>query len=121
MFFGIRSYRDNVAGGTLTFARAFTLGILITLVSSLCYVVTWEIIHFHLAPDFADKYAAYAVDRARVSGASQEAIEATARQMQAFREMYDQPLMNAPITFMEPFPIGLAVTAISAAVLRRRR
>lgn len=120
VFFGVRSYRENVAGGTLTFARAFAVGILITLVSCACYVATWEIIYFQLAPDFADKYAAYAVERVRASGGSQEAIDTTARQMQTFREIYDQPLMNAAITFMEPFPIGVVVTAISAAVLRRK-
>jgi len=40
--------------------------------------------------------------------------------MQTFKEWYDNPLANAAITFLEPFPIGLAVTLISAAVLRRR-
>ena len=34
--------------------------------------------------------------------------------------MYDNPLMNAAITFAEPFPIGLIVTVISAAVLRKK-
>jgi hypothetical protein len=34
VYAGIRSYRDNIAGGTLTFKRAFGLGLLITLVSS---------------------------------------------------------------------------------------
>ena len=31
--------------------------------------------------------------------------------------MYDNPLINAAFTFVEPFPVGLLVTAISAAVL----
>jgi hypothetical protein len=34
--------------------------------------------------------------------------------------MYDKPLFNAAVTLLEPFPIGLAVTLISAAVLRKR-
>ena len=33
VFFGIRAYRDHVAQGALTFGRAFTVGLLITLVS----------------------------------------------------------------------------------------
>jgi len=37
VFFGIRSYRDNVGGGTITFGKAFTVGILITLLS--CAIV----------------------------------------------------------------------------------
>ena len=34
IFFGIRSYRDNVAGGSVGFGRAFAVGALIALVAS---------------------------------------------------------------------------------------
>src|SRR6185312_7512550 len=50
--FGIRSYRENIGGGTITFGRAFAVGILIVLIASACYVVTWEIVYFKLAPGF---------------------------------------------------------------------
>ena len=30
------------------------------------------------------------------------------------------PLMNSAMTFIEPFPVGLVVTLVSAAILRRR-
>ena len=40
--------------------------------------------------------------------------------MQAFKAMYDRPLLNAAMTLMEPLPIGVVVTLISAAVLRRK-
>jgi len=33
----------------------------------------------------------------------------------------DNPLTNAAITFTEPFPVGLIITLISAAVLRKKR
>lgn len=121
VYFGIRSYRDRVAGGTMTFGRGFTVGILITLVSSACYVATWEFIYFKLNPGFVDQYAAYAIERARASGASQQEIEATTRQLEQFKVQYQNPLINTAITFMEPFPIGLVVTLISAAILRRAR
>ncbi len=42
------------------------------------------------------------------------------KQMEGFERMYDNPLMNAAITFTEPFPIGLLATLISAAVLKKR-
>jgi hypothetical protein len=58
VFFGVRSYRENIAGGHLTFGRGFAVGILITLISSACYVGTWEILYFKFMPDFTDKYAA---------------------------------------------------------------
>ena len=121
IFFGVRSYRENVAGGTLSFGRGVTVGLLIMLVACACYVVTWEIIYFKFAPDFADKYAAYQIERVKASGATPEAIEATARQMREFKVMYDKPLFNAAFTFLEPLPIGLPMTLLSAALLRTRR
>lgn len=121
VYFGVRSYRDNVAGGTVGFGRAFTVGILITLVSCACYVVTWEIIYFKLWPGFAEKYTAYAIDKARAAGASQQSLDQTARQMAEFKKMYDNPLINAAFTFVEPFPIGLVVTLVSAAVLKKKK
>jgi hypothetical protein len=119
VFFGIRSYREQ-AGGTMTFGRAFTVGILITLISCVCYVITWEIIYFKLMPGFAEKYSAYMIEHLKTSGASAQAIEASVQQMQGFKKMYDNPLMNSAITFTEPFPVGLVVTLISAAVLRKK-
>ena len=55
VYFGIRSYRDNVGNGRISFGKAFIIGISITFISSLCYVVTWEILYFKFLPDFMDK------------------------------------------------------------------
>lgn len=120
VFFGVRSYRENVSGGRLTFGRGFAVGILITLLSNLFYVATWEVVYFKFMPDFADKYAAHTIERAKSSGASQEKIEKTAQEAKQFKEMYDNPVMNVAVTFAEVFPIGLGVTLLSAAILRKK-
>jgi len=120
VFFGIRSYRENVNGGHITFGRAFAVGILITLVACVCYVVAWEIIYFKFLPEFVDKYASYMVEKVKASGASQQVIDAKLQEMKSFKAMYDNPFINAAITFTEPFPIGLIVTLISAAILRKK-
>jgi len=121
IYFGVRSYRDNVAGGSVGFVRAFVVGLLITAVASVCYVATWEVIYYRLAPDFADKYAAYVVDKARKAGASEAQIAEQAREMADFKEMYRNPLANVALTFLEPLPVGLLFTLVTAAVLGRRR
>jgi hypothetical protein len=121
VFFGIRSYRENVGGGRITFLRGLSVGLLITLISCACYVITWEIIYYKLMPGFADKFATYMVEQVRASGASQQVIDAKLQEMKAFKVMYDKPLFNIAITFMEPFPIGLIITMISAAILRKKR
>jgi hypothetical protein len=121
VFFGVRSYRDNVAGGSVTFGRAFAVGLLITLVASVCYVATWELIYYRLAPDFGDKYAAYAVEKAKKSGASDAQIAAKTKEMTELNQMYRKPLVNVALTFLEPLPVGILFTLIAAAALRRKR
>lgn len=120
VFFGIRSYRENVGSGRLTFGRGFAVGILITLISSACYVGTWEIVYFKWMPDFAEKYAAHMVESVKSSGASQQKIAETEQKAKQFKQMYDNPAINIAMTFMEVFPIGLVVTLVSAGILRRK-
>src|SRR5262245_13193887 len=110
VFFGIRSYRDNVGNGSISLGRGLAIGLLITLISSSFYVATWEVIYFKFMPDFADKYAAHAVERARAEGASPAAIATKEREGREFKEMYNKPLYNIAMTFIEPAPVGLLVT-----------
>ena len=120
VFFGIRSYRNGAGGGRLTFGRGLAIGVLITLISSVFYVATFQLLYFKLMPGYGDKMVAFMVERARSSGASPQKIEETARQGQMFKRLWDRPLTNAALTFIEPFPIGVVIAAVSAAILRRR-
>lgn len=121
VFFGIRSYRDNMSEGQITFARGFSIGISITLISCAFYVVGWEILYFNFMPDFMDKYAAHEVAKATASGASPARIQALLAQMKHYKELEDNPLTNAAMTFLEPFPVGLIITLISAGILRKKQ
>src|SRR6202166_751170 len=120
VFFGIRSYRDNAGNGQITFSKAFAVGISITVISCICYVVTWEILYYNFLPDFMDKYGAHMIEKLKASGASAAAIQAQVEQVKKYKQMYDNPLINAAMTFIEPFPIGLVITLLSAAVLSRK-
>ena len=120
VFFGIRSYRENVSGGKLTFARGFAVGILISVLSNCFYVGTWEIAYFNFMPDFAEKYAAQLVEHAKSTGASQQKIDETARQAEQFVRNYHKPLYNISMTFLEVFPVFLLITLLSAAILRKK-
>jgi hypothetical protein len=120
VFFGVRSYRENVAGGTISFGKAFQVGLLITLVTCAMYVIAWEITYFNFVPDFLDKFSAHTLAKMRESGESQAAIQKMTDQMAFMAKYYDNPLFNSAITFMEIFPVGLIVSLVSAAILRRK-
>jgi hypothetical protein len=121
VYFGVRSYRDTVAGGKVTFGRAFVVGLLITALASVCYVATWEVIYYKLAPDFGDKYAAYEVQKMKAAGASEAQVAALMKQMAEFKEAYKNPLVNIAYTFVEPLPVGILFTLVAAGLLSRKR
>jgi Protein of unknown function (DUF4199) len=85
VFFGIRSYRDNAGNGQITFKKAFAVGISITLISCICYVVTWEVLYFNFLPDFMDKYGAHMIEKLKASGAGPAAIQAQIEQVKNTR------------------------------------
>ena len=120
VFFGIRSYRENVGDGTISFGRAFAVGILITLISCVFYVVTWQVIYYKLLPDFHDTFINWMIEQARNSGGSQAEIATKIEEAKRFGELYRNPLVNAAYTIIEPLPVGLLVTLISSLILRRK-
>ena len=120
VFMGIRSYRDNAGNGHITFGRAFAVGICITLITCVCYVVTWEIIYYNFMPHFLDEYSAYALQKLQASGASAAAIQKQVEQMAKYKQLYSNPLSMGLMTFIEPFPVGLVITLVSAGILRKK-
>lgn len=121
VFFGIRSYRDNVAGGEVGFGRAMGVGSLIVVIASACYVATWELVYFKLAPGYAQRFLAYAEENIRASGESPETIQRELATLARHAEMYENPAINAAVTFLEPLPVGLVIVLVSAGILSRRR
>jgi Protein of unknown function (DUF4199) len=121
VFFGVRAYRDNVGGGTVSFGRALAVGSLIALIASMCYVATWEVIYYNFMPDYLQKYQAHALEKAKSNGASQAEIDKQMAEMKKFEQMYQNPAVNMAMTFVEPLPVGLAFALLSAVLLRLKR
>jgi hypothetical protein len=120
IYFGIRSYRDNTLGGQISFGRAFACGILITLITCVFYVAMWEIVYFNFMPHFMDSYFAAQIHKVQSSGLDPATTAARVAAIQHSQQLYQNPFVNMAYTFMEPLPVGLLITLISAAILRRK-
>jgi len=120
IYFGIRSYRDNELAGRISFGRAFACGILITLITTCCYVATWEVLYFKFIPHFMDSYFAAQIHKVQSSGLDPATTAAQVAAIERSQQSYQNPLINAAYTFIEPLPVGLIITLASAALLRRK-
>jgi hypothetical protein len=121
VFFGVRAYRQSLDGAPLTFGTAFGVGILITLISCVFYVASWMVMSNTVMPDFVERYSTYVMDQLRTSGATQAAIDAMAGELAQFKAMYANPLWVMAFTFLEPFPVGLLITLVSAVTLKTKK
>jgi hypothetical protein len=120
IYFGVRSYRDNNLGGQISFGRAFACGILIALITTVCYVATWEVLYFNFMPHFMDGYFAAQIHKVQSSGLDPATSAARIAAIQQSQRLYQNPFVNMAYTFIEPLPVGLIIALISAAVLRRK-
>jgi hypothetical protein len=120
IYFGIRSYRDNTLGGKISFGRAFACGILIALLTTICYVATWEVLYFKFIPHFMDSYFAAQIQKVQSSGLGPATTAAQVAAIERSQQLYQNPFVNMAYTFIEPLPVGLLIALLSAALLRRK-
>ena len=120
IFVGIKNYRDKHNEGMITFGQALKIGLLITLVASTIYVVVWMIDYYFFIPDFYEKYSAHIIRKMQASGASQAAIQKQMAQNQIDGKMYRNPIFCAMFTSLEILPVGIIVSLLAAAILKRK-
>ena len=120
VFFGIRSYRDSLGGGTITFGKAFQVGILITLVSCAIYIISWDFVYHQFLPTFLDDYTNYVVEKMRAGGATPEELNRQIQENEQFKDWYRNPIIRYAFSLMEAFPVGLVMTLISSIILKRK-
>jgi hypothetical protein len=114
VYFGVHYYRDTAGGGAITFSRAFGVGMLIVLVATVCYVLTWELIFFKLAPEYGDRMAEYSMQQMQEKGGTPAELAAQQRELEAFMVSYRNPLVNMAWTFIEPLPVGVVIALFVA-------
>jgi hypothetical protein len=121
VFLGIKAYRDKVLGGVIRFVPALALGLGISAIASLVYVLCWEVSSAYSSFDFVAFYKAYMIDSVKATNPSPETLQKAIADADAFAVMYANPLYRIPMTFIEMFPVGILVSLISAAILRNSR
>ena len=121
IFMGVKKYRDQELGGVIKFWTAVKVGLGISLVASLIYVVAWEVNLAVTDHAFIEEYTSAQVASREAAGASKAEIEQVVQEMEQLKTRYANPLFRVLITFSEIFPVGLLITLIAGAVLQNSK
>ena len=120
-FVGVKRFRDERQGGVITFWKALGVGLGISAVACLFYVLGWEAYLWSTDYSFMEKFTASQLAKMQAAGASAADVAKFKADMAGFAEMYRQPLTRMLMTLSEIAPVGLLVPLISAALLRNPR
>lgn len=121
VFVGIKQHRDVDRGGVIGFWPAFGVGLGVSFIAGIFYVVAWEAVQAMTHMDFAGSYAQAVIESEKAKGASAEALAKLSADMATFKLQYADPLFRLPMTFVEIFPVGVLVSLVSAGLLRNSR
>ena len=121
VFVAIKRHRDVELGGVIRFWPALGLGLGISVVAGILYVLCWEITVAVAHLDFGTVYANAMIEQQKAKGVSGEALAKFTAEMNQFKLDYANPLYRLPMTFIEIFPVGVLVSLVSAGLLCNRR
>ncbi len=120
VFIGVRVYREEERNGSIGFGEAFKVGGIMALISCVCYAVAWMMVSNWLLPDFMNQYVQQTLDAMRANQQPEAEIQAAAAEMAKYQEMYAKPVYKFLLTLMEPLPVALVVSLLSALLLQRK-
>jgi hypothetical protein len=121
VFIAIKRRRDEELGGVISFWQALLLGLGISFIASVFYMLAWEVALVVGHIDFAASYANGEIAAQRAKGVNGAALAKFVAEMNAFKAAYANPRSLLPEAFSEIFPVGVLVSLISAGLLCNRR
>lgn len=119
IFVSIKTYRDKT-GGFISFGKAFTIGLGISLIASTIYVIGWMVEYYAFFPDFYDKCEVHSIAKLKTTGAPLSQINAKTQEYEQLKQSIKNPVIHALMTYIEILPVGLLVSLIAALILKRK-
>lgn len=120
VYFGVKNYRDEQNEGTISFKQALLIGLGIMLISCVLYALMWLVIYYTMFPNFMEDMAKISLEKMQKAGASQAEIAKSTESMNQMKEWYKNPILVFLITLLEPTPVGLVFSLVSALILKKK-
>lgn len=121
VFFGIKHYRDKENNGKLTFKKALSLGLLISIFAGLGIGLIDGFYVSVINPDFFQEYSEASMETLKVAGDT-EKLEEMKAQMKEFESMspFMLSLFSGGLMFITVMLIGLVISILSGVVLQKK-
>lgn len=115
IFFGVRHVREEVEGGSISFGKAFGVGLGITLFPSI-FMFLQTILFFTI---WGNDFRVWSEEYFRNAMSAEEYAQFQ-QQMESMGDLAGNPFFQGFVMFATVFLIGLIVSLLSAVLLRRK-
>ncbi len=119
VFFGIKHFRDHENDGKVSFKKALTIGILISLITALVFGILDVIYTEVLNPDFMDTYYEQTAKNLEETLSAEE-FQVKLAELESQKEMFGNPIFTFLLMAMTVFVIGFIMSLISSLILQRK-
>lgn len=120
IYFGIRHYRDQHNGGTLSFGEGLKVGLLIALIPAAFFGVFDLLYTEWINPAWKDDYYQYQLQQLKET-AEPALLDEKIKKLDQQRQSFDSPALLFFLMFATAFVVGAIVTIISALALRKSK
>ena len=96
IFIAIKKRRDTDLGGVIKFWPALGIGLGISFIAGIFYVIAWEATLDFTHMDFAGEYAKAMIEAAKVKGLSGDPLAKAVADAEQFKTMYANPFYRLP-------------------------
>lgn len=118
---GIKRIRDRHLNGTISFGKAFMIGMYIVLIANVIYSGAWTVYTQVSDSNFYAEYYEMQKQKMEEEGIDEEAIDMMDAEAQKMLKLMENPFMIFGFTFItELLPVGFLVSLISALILKRK-
>lgn len=121
IYVGISNFRKEQPNQSIGFGQAFQIGLGISAVASLLYLLIWAIEYNFIFPDFMERYTETMLEKAKAENLPAAELQAKTEEMRNYKELYKNPLWFSLMTLAEIFPVGLILSLIFAGVMFSRK
>jgi hypothetical protein len=120
IFVAIISYRKKL-GGAISFREAFVAGLYVSLISALFYASVWEVYYNTRGQNFVEVYTTMQVRQMEKDKKPVADIEKRKQEMKKWGDDYRKFPVRFITTIGEVLPVGIVVSLIAAAILKRKK
>jgi hypothetical protein len=119
VYFGIKYYRDNLNGGSVTFLKALQIGLLMILIPAVAYAIIETVYVLYINPDFYANIARHEMEEFRETLSSTD-FAAKMKEVNQQLEMDKNPAYNFSIMVLIIYALGTVVVVLSSLLLFRK-